>query len=99
MKLFNLLKIYFSFLSKLVDKIDKNGDNNVSSSELAAWMKYISLKEPTTIVEKYWTNNFARIIDADGLISWEDYRKINFPGDNHGRLIFLTTCYAVSAYY
>ena len=68
-------------LSKLVDKIDKNGDNNVSTSELTAWMKYISLKEPTAIIQKQWAHDFITVIDADGLVSWEDYRKLSFPGN------------------
>jgi hypothetical protein len=71
-----------------VDKVDKNGDNNVSSSELTAWLKYISLKEPTAIVKKQWESDLGTIIDADGLISWEDYRKLNFPGEFHGKFIF-----------
>ena len=70
-----------------MDKIDKNGDNNVSVSELTAWMKYISLKEPTDRVKKYLSDNFMSIIDADGLISLKDYININFPGKNHGKLI------------
>ena len=71
-----------------MDKIDKNGDNNVTASELTAWMKYISLKEPTERVKKYLSDNFMSIIDADGLISLDDYIKINFPGSNHGKLIW-----------
>ena len=76
-----MLKI---FSSKIVDKIDKNGDSNVSLSELTAWLKYISLKEPTNMAQKHWADNFISIIDADGLISWKDYRNFNFPGTSHG---------------
>ncbi|CAB4023097.1 calumenin-like isoform X3 [Paramuricea clavata] len=70
-------------LAKLVDKIDKNDDNNVSRSELTAWVKYISLKEPSEIAKKHWADNYITVIDADGLLSWENYIKLSFPGTNY----------------
>ncbi|XP_028409499.1 reticulocalbin-1-like [Dendronephthya gigantea] len=74
-------------LSKLVDKIDKNGDGNVSKSEMTEWLKYISLNEPKELMRKYWADNYPSIIDGDGLISWEDYQALNFPGKDHDETI------------
>ena len=72
-----------------MDKIDKNGDNNISNTELADWMRYISLKQPTEVAKRQWAQHYSKVADANGLISWENYLKITHPGSNHGRLTHL----------
>ena len=36
-------------------------------------------------MRKYLADNYLTIIDGDGLISWEDYQALNFPGANYGK--------------
>ena len=62
-------------LSEIVDKIDKDHNNNITKAELRAWMEYIQLKHLDDEVEKRWS---LIDTDGDGMISWNEFKQRHY---------------------
>ncbi|CAB4015367.1 Calumenin, partial [Paramuricea clavata] len=61
--------------SEIVDKIDKDGNDNVTKTELRSWMEYIQLKYLRDEVDKRWSPIDT---DGDGMISWDEFKERHY---------------------
>ena len=75
-----LISIFIAFPRKLVDKIDKNKNGNISEDELTEWVTYISKKEAIDATKERLQEYYSELMKDDGLISWEEFLSVNFPG-------------------
>uniref|UniRef100_A0A8C4R1G7 Reticulocalbin-3 n=1 Tax=Eptatretus burgeri TaxID=7764 RepID=A0A8C4R1G7_EPTBU len=62
-------------LSKLVDKIDGDGDGLVIESELKHWIKQIQKRYVLDDVQRHWKEYD---MNKDNHISWEEYRNTTY---------------------
>ena len=68
----------------MVDRIDKNKDGNISEDELTEWVKYIVMKDATEYAKERLQKYYSKIMKDDGLISWEEFLSVTFPGPIKG---------------
>ena len=91
MKEKHLMEIFV--FSEIVDKIDKDNDNNITKAELRAWMEYIQLKHLGDEVEKRWS---LIDTDGDGMISWNEFKQRHY-GHKMGKKLCIEVCHGNTA--
>lgn len=74
-------------VSLLFLKIDKDGDNLVSPTELQSWMRHIQQQSMHTETDKQWSEISPK--DPD-LLTWDEYYQYTYK-DNRGMCY---DCYA-----
>uniref|UniRef100_A0A646QGB2 Reticulocalbin-3 n=1 Tax=Hemiscolopendra marginata TaxID=943146 RepID=A0A646QGB2_9MYRI len=62
-------------LGLIVDKIDKDKDNQVTLEELKEWIQYTQKRYIMENVDRQWSSHTS---DKDGKISWDDYKKTTY---------------------
>ncbi|XP_029350697.1 calumenin-A isoform X2 [Echeneis naucrates] len=62
-------------LAIVVDKMDSNKDDFISEEELKFWIKQTQKKHIYDSVEHQWKDFDT---NADGLISWEEYKNVTY---------------------
>ena len=65
----------FLFFRNLYDRIDKNGDGEVSEDELNKWIKYSQSKYMWEDAEKQMQSNDE---NSDGYVDWTEYKKSTY---------------------
>lgn len=58
-------------LSKLIDKMDRDGDGIVTEEELTVWIHYVQTKYIYDDTERQWEENDK---NNDGKVTWEEYK-------------------------
>ena len=58
----------------IYDKIDKDGDNQVSEDELKNWIRYVQNRYITVDTDRQW----AEYKTDENIIKWEDYKQRNY---------------------
>ena len=61
--------------SKIVDKIDKNGDGEVTEEELKEWIQYVQRRYIITDTERMWKDHEP---ESDDTLTWQNYQKRTF---------------------
>jgi len=62
-------------LAIIVDKIDKNGDGDVTEQELKEWIQYVQRRYIVTDTDRMWKDHEA---DDEEPLTWEGYQKRTF---------------------
>ncbi|GFR92887.1 calumenin [Elysia marginata] len=62
-------------LGKIVDKIDKNGDGEVTEEELKEWIQYVQRRYIVTDTERMWKDHEP---ESDDTLTWKAYQKRTF---------------------
>ena len=62
----------FLFFRNLYDRIDKNGDGEVTEDELKNWIKYTQNKYIWEDAEKQMQSSDE---NSDGYVDWTEYKK------------------------
>jgi len=62
-------------LSAIYDKIDKNGDKDVTETELQEWIKFVQDRYVREDTERQWKDNE---IDEQGFLTWNNYVQRTF---------------------
>ncbi|RUS89550.1 hypothetical protein EGW08_002668 [Elysia chlorotica] len=62
-------------LGKIVDKIDKNGDGEVTEEELKEWIQYVQRRYIITDTERMWKDHEP---ETDDTLTWQAYQKRTF---------------------
>lgn len=61
--------------SKIVDRIDSDADNYVTTAELKAWIKRVQKRYIYENVAKVWTDYD---LNKDNKISWDEYKQATY---------------------
>lgn len=61
--------------SKIVDRIDSDADNYVTTAELKAWIKRVQKRYIYENVAKVWTDYD---LNKDSKISWDEYKQATY---------------------
>ncbi|CAG5132821.1 unnamed protein product [Candidula unifasciata] len=64
-----------SRLAIIVDKIDRDGDGEVTQQELQGWIQYVQRRYIVSDTERTWQDHD---VDSDGTLTWEKYQKRTF---------------------
>jgi len=62
-------------LGIIVDKIDKDGDGEVTEQELKDWIQYVQRRYIVTDTDRMWKDHEP---EADGSLTWSGYQKRTF---------------------
>ena len=65
----------FLFFRNLYDRIDKNGDGEVTEDELKNWIKYTQNKYIWEEAEKQMQSSDE---NSDGYVDWTEYKKSTY---------------------
>lgn len=61
--------------SKIVDRIDSDGDGYITTAELKAWIKRVQKRYVYENVAKVWTDYD---LNKDNKISWDEYKQATY---------------------
>ncbi len=61
--------------SKIVDRIDSDGNGYITTDELKAWIKRVQKRYVYDNVAKVWTDYD---LNKDNTISWEEYKQATY---------------------
>jgi hypothetical protein len=64
---------------KIVDKIDKDGDGDVTEAELREWIQHVQKRYIVSDTERMWKDHQP---DDDNMLSWPAYQKRTFGYDD-----------------
>ena len=59
----------------IISKIDKNGDNYVTETELKEWIQYVQKRYIINDTSRMWKDHYP---DEDDILSWSAYQKRSF---------------------
>jgi len=62
-------------LAIIVDKIDKDGDGEVTEQEMKDWIQYVQRRYIVTDTDRMWKDHEP---EADGSLTWSGYQKRTF---------------------
>lgn len=62
-------------LSKIVDRIDGDGNSYITTDELKAWIKRVQKRYVYENVAKVWADYD---LNKDNKISWEEYKQATY---------------------
>jgi len=62
-------------LAKIVDKIDKDHDGQVTNAELKEWIQFVQKRYVTEDVERQWESHER---EGDGKLTWKEYYNITY---------------------
>jgi len=67
-------------LGKIVDKIDKDKNGQITEEELRDWVKYVANRYISTDTERQWKEH-EKLLE-DGKLKWESYKERQYDDEN-----------------